>query len=38
MKDYMKPDLEYVSLLAEETIADELIGGSMGVEDAPEDW
>ena len=38
MKDYMKPDLEYVSLIAEEAIADSLIDGSMGVEDAPEDW
>ena len=32
MKDYQKPEIEYVSLIAQETITDEIIDGELGWE------
>ena len=32
MKDYQKPEVEFVSLIAQETITDEIIDGEVGLE------
>lgn len=39
MKEYIKPELEVVSLVSDEAVTSDVgIGGSMGLEDAPNDW
>lgn len=38
MKIYEKPDVEYVSLVAEENIANDNVEGEMGVESALPGW
>lgn len=40
MKEYIKPELELISLMAEESITDDTVigSGSTGLEDAGEGW
>ena len=38
MKEYIKPELEVISLVAEEAITDDFIDGDTGLSDAPEGW
>ena len=39
MKEYIKPELEVISLVADEEITGDLgVSGLPGVEDAPEGW
>lgn len=34
MKEYLKPEIDYVSLIADEAITNDLIDGSLGLEDS----
>ena len=38
MKEYMKPELEVVSLVAEEAITDDIVEGETGLSGLPEGW
>ena len=39
MKEYMKPELEVITLVAEEVITDEdLVQGETGLSDLPDGW
>jgi len=38
VKEYQKPEVELVSLIADEMIANNIIDGSTGLEDAEDDW
>ena len=37
-KIYETPDLEYVSLIANEAITNDFVGGDTDLEDVPSDW
>ena len=38
MKEYIKPELEVISLVAEEAITDDFIDGETSLSDLPEGW
>ena len=38
MKEYVKPELELISLIAEEEVTGDLMSGKIGMEDLPEGW
>jgi hypothetical protein len=38
MKEYIKPELEVISLVAEEAITDDFVDGDTGLSDLPEGW